>query len=241
MFAFALWDARRRRLVIGRDRLGIKPLYVWQRRPAAALRAARRRRCLTLPGVRRRARPRRAASLPRSLATCPRPQSMFRGMRKLPPATLLVVESGRVERAALLAIAGAVDTRRPRSEWIERVRARLEESVRMQMVSDVPIGAFLSGGVDSSAVVALHGAAQRASRSRPTRSASTAAAAEAFYNELPYARQVARAVRHRPPRDPRAPGRRRAAAAAALAHGRADRRHRLHHDLSRLASSRAAT
>ena len=59
----------------------------------------------------------------------------------------------------------------------------------MQMVSDVPIGAFLSGGVDSSAVVALHGAAQRASRSRPIRSASTAARAEAFYNELPYARQ----------------------------------------------------
>ena len=64
----------------------------------------------------------------------------------------------------------------------------------MQMVSDVPIGAFLSGGIDSSAVVALHGARTATARSRPTRSASTAARPRAYYNELPYARQVARAA-----------------------------------------------
>ncbi len=73
----------------------------------------------------------------------------------------------------------------------------------MQMVSDVPIGAFLSGGIDSSAVVALHGAAQRPAV-KTYAIGFDGGAADAYYNELPYARQVARAVRHRPPRDRRA-------------------------------------
>ena len=77
------------------------------------------------------------------------------------------------------------------AEWIERVRDSIDRSVRMQMVSDVPIGAFLSGGVDSSAVVAFMARAQRRSRSAPMRSASRAAAPSSFYNELPYARRVA--------------------------------------------------
>ena len=83
------------------------------------------------------------------------PQSMFRGVRKLPPATLLIAQDGQVEERRYWRIPADVDRVRSEDEWISLVRARMEESVRMQMVSDVPIGAFLSGGVDSSAVVAF--------------------------------------------------------------------------------------
>ena len=134
--------------------------------------------------------------------------------------------------AALLARARATSIARvSEEEWIARVRARLEESVRMQMVSDVPIGAFLSGGIDSSAVVAF----MSAHSDRPVKTYSIGFAggeAEAFYNELPYARQVASAFDTDHHEILVRPDVVVAAAAAALAHGRADRRHRLHHDLS---------
>ena len=122
---------------------------------------------------------------------------------------------------------------RGEKEWIERIRAQLDESVRMQMVSDVPIGAFLSGGIDSSTVVAL----MAAHSDRPIKTYAIGfegEGAEHYYNELPYARQRGEALRHRASRDRRAARDRGAAAAAPLAHGRARRRQRVHHDLSRL-------
>ena len=84
----------------------------------------------------------------------------------------------------------AVDRTLTEAEWVERVRARLEESVRMQMVSDVPIGAFLSGGIDSSCVVAF----MARHSDRPVKTYSIGfegGAAESFYNELPFARRIA--------------------------------------------------
>ena len=189
MFAFALWDSRRRRLVLGRDRLGIKPLYVWNdgRRLIFASEA---KAMLAVPGVPTELdpqalpslpgawlRPGPAVDVPRHSPSCRRQRCSSRrtaasGERRYwrPP--------DRVERA--------VDE----ANWIERVRDRLDESVRMQMVSDVPIGAFLSGGVDSSAVVAF----MATHSERPVKTYSIGfdgGAAEAFYNELPYARQVA--------------------------------------------------
>jgi asparagine synthase (glutamine-hydrolysing) len=115
---------------------------------------------------------------------------MLRGIEKLPPATLLTVEAGRVETRRYWRIPSATDRSTSEQEWVERVRARLDESVRMQMVSDVPIGAFLSGGVDSSAVVGF----MARHTDQPIKTYAIGfkgASADEYYNELPYARRVA--------------------------------------------------
>jgi len=119
------------------------------------------------------------------------PGSMFKGIRKLPPATLLSIENGEVKEWRYWRLPAGIDRSLSEAEWRERVRARIEESVRMQMVSDVPIGAFLSGGVDSSAVVGL----MARHSDQPIRTYAIGfegGEAEALYNELPYARQVSR-------------------------------------------------
>jgi asparagine synthase (glutamine-hydrolysing) len=188
MFGFALWDARRRRLLIGRDRLGVKPVYIRQdgRRLIFASEA---KAILALPDV--------EASIDYTALDAylnhgyiPAPYSMFRGIRKLPPATLLTVEGGEVQERRYWRIPSEVDRCVKEEEWFERVRSRLAESVQMQMVSDVPLGAFLSGGIDSSSVVAFMARAS----DRPIKTYSIGfdgGNAERFYNELPYARRVA--------------------------------------------------
>ncbi len=188
MYAFALWDSRRKRLLIGRDRLGVKPLYLWQdgRRLIFASEA---KAILAVPGIGRDLDPAGLQSY-LALGYVPAPQSIFRGIRKLPPATLLAVSDGRLEERRYWRVPPAIDRVTTESDWIARVRARLEESVRMQMVSDVPIGAFLSGGIDSSAVVAF----MSAHSDQPVKTYSIGFGggnAEDYYNELPYARQVA--------------------------------------------------
>ncbi len=188
MFDFALWDARRRRLLIGRDRLGVKPLYVLQDGSRLAF-ATEAKALLTLPGVR--------PELNRDVLTgylrlgyVAAPGCMFKGIRKLPPATLLAVEGKQVREWRYWRLPQATDPAPSEAQWVERLRAQLEQSVRMQMVSDVPIGAFLSGGVDSSAVVGF----MAKHSEQPIRTYAIGfdgGAAEALYNELPYARQVA--------------------------------------------------
>ena len=187
MFGFALWDAPRRRLVLGRDRLGIKPIYVLQERERIAF-ASEAKALLALPGVRAEIDPTALYSY-LNLGYVAAPRSIFRGIEKLPPASLLIVEGSRIERRRYWRLPDKV-ARLPEAEWVERVRTRIDESVRMQMVSDVPIGAFLSGGIDSSTVV---GCMARHS-DRPIRTYAIGfegAAAETYYNELPYARRVA--------------------------------------------------
>jgi asparagine synthase (glutamine-hydrolysing) len=196
MFVFALWDVRRRRLLIGRDRLGVKPLYVlqdWQRLAFASEAKA----LLALPGV--------SAELDRGvvadylhLGYVAAPGCIFQDIRKLPPATLLAVEDGEVREWRYWRLPEQIISGVSESQWIERVKVQLDESVRMQMVSDVPIGAFLSGGVDSSAVVGL----MARHSEQPIRTYAigfSGGEAEALYNELPYARQVAKlfATEHR--------------------------------------------
>ena len=188
MYAFALWDAPRRRLLLGRDRLGIKPLYVWQDAKRLVF-ASEAKAILAAPGIDARLDP-AALHAYLSLGYVPAPQSIFQGVRKIPPATLLIAENDRVSEHRYWRMPQEVDSALGADAWAERVRARLEESVRMQMVSDVPIGAFLSGGIDSSAVVGF----MSAHSAQPVKTYAIGfdgGRAEAYYNELPYARQIA--------------------------------------------------
>jgi asparagine synthase (glutamine-hydrolysing) len=188
MFAFALWDARRRRLLVARDRLGVKPLYLHcdGRR---LLFASEAKALLAAPGMRAELDPQALVSY-LDLGYVPAPLSMFRGVRKLAPATVLIAEDGRVEERVYWRMPTEVDRSRSERDWIASVRASLERATHMQMVSDVPIGAFLSGGIDSSAVVAF----MAAHSDRPVKTYAIGfggGAAESFYNELPYAQRVA--------------------------------------------------
>src|SRR5450755_786743 len=188
MFGSALWDGRRQRLLIGRDRLGIKPLYVHHDATQLAF-ASEAKALLQLPGHRPEL-DRSALADYLHLGYVAAPGCIFKGLRKLPPATLLSVENGQVREWRYWRLSPHVDRTTAPAQWQVRLRAQLEESVRMQMVADVPIGAFLSGGVDSSAVV---GCMTRHS-TQPIRTYAIGFAggeAEALYNELPYARRVA--------------------------------------------------
>lgn len=188
MFAFALWDARSRRLLIGRDRIGVKPLYVLEDGSRLAF-STEAKALLKLPGVRAELN---LEALPDylHLGYVPAPLSMFKGIRKLMPGTLLAVQGGQVKEWRYWKLQGGVDEQATRDDWLQRTREQLERAVHMQMVSDVPIGAFLSGGVDSSAVVGYMARHSNA----PIKTYAIGfegGAAETLYNELPYARRVA--------------------------------------------------
>ena len=187
MFAFALWDGRRRRLLIGRDRLGVKPVYLFE--DGKRLMFASEAKAILAAGVQPEVDT-AALSSYLALGYVPGPRCIFSGVRKLGPSTLLVVEDGRSEERRYWQLPQDVDRGPTEAEWCARVRSRLEESVRMQMVSDVPIGAFLSGGIDSSAVVAF----MAAHTEHPVKTYSIGfegGGAETYYNELPYARRIA--------------------------------------------------
>ena len=189
MYGFALWDAGRRRLLVGRDRLGIKPLYTWSDGRHFAF-ASEAKALFALPGV-VPALDEDAVAGYLQLGYVAAPRTIFRGVRKLAPATVVTVEGGRIAERRYWQIAGTIDRARTAGEWAAQVRARVEESVRMQMVSDVPIGAFLSGGIDSSAVVGL----MSKHSSGPVKTYSIGfggSDADDFYNELPYAKAIAK-------------------------------------------------
>src|SRR5207253_5002159 len=151
MFAVAIWDAGRRRLVLARDRYGIKPLYF--RHVGGELRFASELRALPRSEI-------DLDALEAFLAfnSIPAPFSIFRDIRKLPAGHVLIWESGTVtlERYARPGPAGADELRMgDEAELVEELRARLRDSVRAHLLSDVPVGVLLSGGVDSAALAAL--------------------------------------------------------------------------------------
>ena len=196
MFGFALWDVRRRRLLVGRDRLGIKPLCYRDDGGQLAF-ASEIKALLEIPGIDAELDP---AGLEQYLALGypPAPLTLFRGIRKLPVASMLIVEDGAARIERYWELPAPETDGRGEGRWIEELRAKLEEAVVSQMVSDVPIGAFLSGGIDSSSIV---GFMSRHS-DEPVRTYSIgfdSPGAGQFYNELPWARQVAErfGTRHR--------------------------------------------
>ncbi|PYN37297.1 MAG: asparagine synthase (glutamine-hydrolyzing) [Candidatus Rokuibacteriota bacterium] len=187
MFALAIWDATRRRLTLARDRIGEKPLYyhagadvfAFGSEVRALLQCPRVPRRLSLEGL----------SCYLAFECIPAPHSILETIAKLPPAHVLTVAPGEAPRLRRYWDPPTVaDESMTLDEAAERVAIQLEASVRSQLVADVPVGLFVSGGIDSGAVVA---AVSRAGR-RDAIQTFTVGFAEATYDERPFARLVAR-------------------------------------------------
>lgn len=191
MFAYAIWDRDRRRLFIARDRLGIKPLYYWIEGDQLAF-ASELRALIAYPDVPRTVDP-TALDHYLTLEYIPAPFSILSGVRKLPAGHFLVYQDGELEVNRYWDLA-QVEPRPDPAQPVDQLRGLLEDAVRLQMISDVPLGAFLSGGIDSSTVVAC-----MASQSGDPIRTFSIGFAEETYNELPFAREIAGAfqTRHR--------------------------------------------
>jgi asparagine synthase (glutamine-hydrolysing) len=188
MFAFALWDAPRRRLWLVRDRLGIKPLYYfWD--GERLLFASELKAILKDPRVKREIDP-EALELYLTLNYIPAPWTIFRNIRKLPPATYLVAERGGISLETFWDVDPAPGTGSPipPEERKRSVFSLLEASVKRRLIADVPLGAFLSGGIDSSIIVAL----MARNSSRPVQTFSIGYKDLPSFDETNYAREVAR-------------------------------------------------
>jgi asparagine synthase (glutamine-hydrolysing) len=190
MFAFAIWDAPKRRLLLVRDRLGVKPLY-WTIANNRLLFGSEIKSILQSGLIEPRAN---VAALPELLTTryLSGDETLFRGIHRLMPGHLLVYQDGIVKTSQYwdIPIGGRPETQnKTLAALVEEFRARLEESVRLRLMSDVPLGMFLSGGLDSSVVAAL----MARMIDRPVETFSVAFSDRAF-SELEYSRQVARAI-----------------------------------------------
>ena len=184
MFALALWDGPRERLVLARDRLGKKPL-LWTRLPDGTFAfASELKALLRLPDL-----PREvdlgAVDSYLALQYVPANGTALRGIRNVPPGHVLVVE-GATERLERYWELEPAEQSSSDDEWLERVRATVGEAVRKRLVADVPLGALLSGGIDSSIVVAL-----MAQQSCDPVRTFTVGFSDARYDERAYARAVA--------------------------------------------------
>jgi asparagine synthase (glutamine-hydrolysing) len=191
MFAFALWDRKSRRLRLVRDRVGIKPLYYTRLADGSLVFGSELKTILAHPGVPREVEP-VALDLFLTLEYVPAPYSIFKNIYKLPAASVLTYQDGRVDVRAYWDVAppAAPDQRLSKRSVAllrDELYALLKESVRLRLVSDVPLGAFLSGGIDSSTIVGL----MRELGASPLRTFSIGFK-DASYDELGHARRIAR-------------------------------------------------
>lgn len=186
MFAIAIWDTKRKRLVLARDRVGKKPLF-YSLTPSFLAFASEVRALLAVKELPREINP-AAIDAYLTLQYIPSPLSVFKGIHKLEPASVLVFENGRArtEKYWDLPLEGKKLSSVPLGELKERLYSELAEAVKIRLISEVPLGAFLSGGIDSSVVTALMA---RYSPS-PVKTFAIGFKEEKF-SELGYARQVA--------------------------------------------------
>ncbi|MBI3836489.1 MAG: asparagine synthase (glutamine-hydrolyzing) [Planctomycetia bacterium] len=153
MFALAIWDANARRLVLARDRLGKKPLY-YRLEPNRLLFASELKSLLQVRGIRREI-DHQALDEYLTYQYVPHPRTIFRGFSKLPPAHYGVYEEGRWKTACYWQPDFDQEINRPIADYAAELRELLTSAVRLRLEADVPLGAFLSGGVDSSLIVGL--------------------------------------------------------------------------------------
>jgi asparagine synthase (glutamine-hydrolysing) len=188
MFALAIWDSRRHRLLLARDRLGIKPLYYWSA-PERIVFASELRAFLALPDF-PRTLDRRAVGQYLTFGYVPDPQSVFQGVRKLPPGHVLTRDrDGQISLTCYWSPVRIQQQAIEEGEAIEELQRLLNDSIACHLESDVPLGAFLSGGMDSSAVVGLMSRLV----DQPVRTFSIGFG-EAEFNEAPHAAEVAKAL-----------------------------------------------
>src|SRR5262249_5729495 len=153
MFAFAIWDDRQKKLLLGRDRLGIKPYYYWQY--GDALYFGSELKCLLAVTGFQRDINLKGFSDYLTFKYVPGPQTIYEGVQEIPPAHIGVWNNGTFHLRRYWQIKPNSGPYHSLGYYVEGLLHHLEEAVRLHLVSEVPLGAFLSGGVDSSAIVAL--------------------------------------------------------------------------------------
>jgi len=185
MFAFAIWDDKARTLFVARDRAGKKPLYYTTTPNGTFVFGSELKSLLEHPEVERETNP-EALDAYFTLGYVPDPLSIFRHVHKLPPGHYLTFTEGRVTVKPYWDFEFQPAESQNEADYLEELRALLDESVRLRLISDVPLGAFLSGGIDSSTVVGL----MARHMGQPVKTFSIGFH-EDSYNELKYARLTA--------------------------------------------------
>jgi asparagine synthase (glutamine-hydrolysing) len=187
MFGLAIWDARERKLLLARDRVGKKPLHYAQIGDTLIF-GSEIKSLLQHPRLKREANL-EALSDFLSFGYVPEPQTAFRNIHKLPPGHTLTFQNGQLSTRCYwdFSYDGQAEPARDEREYIERLLYELEEAVRIRLMSEVPLGVFLSGGIDSSTVVAMMARALK----EPIKTFSIGFP-EASYDELEYARITAK-------------------------------------------------
>ena len=184
MFAIAIWDARNRKLLLARDRVGKKPLFYFYDGRRIAF-ASEMKAILEIPGIPREIDP-EAVSDYFSLLYIPAPKSIFKNIRKVLPGHYLVVSQNGIRETEYWDLSFNQSLQLTEQAWCERLLETYREAVRIRLMSEVPLGAFLSGGVDSSSVVAV----MAGLLNTPVTTCSIGFAEEEF-NETDYAREIA--------------------------------------------------
>jgi len=186
MFAFAIWDDKAQSLFVARDRAGKKPLYYTTTSSGTFVFGSELKTLLEHPDVERELNP-LALDAYFTLGYVPDPLSIFRNIHKLPPGHYLTFTKGRVDVQQYWDFDFREEPKRSEADYVAELRDLLDESVRLRLISDVPLGAFLSGGIDSSTVVGL----MARHMGQPVKTFSIGFH-EDSYNELEYARLTAK-------------------------------------------------
>ncbi|MCX6555122.1 MAG: asparagine synthase (glutamine-hydrolyzing) [Candidatus Aminicenantes bacterium] len=186
MFAFAIYDKKNDRLILARDHIGKKPLYYCVKENRNLIFGSEIKAILPYPGIDRSV-DLEALDFFLTLEYVPAPYSILASVKKLPAGHILVYEKGRVSVSEYWDVPAAHESRPDFALAREEFLCLLEESVRLRMISDVPLGAFLSGGIDSSAIVAM-----MAKISPVPIKTFSIGFEEKSYSELPYSRQIAK-------------------------------------------------